>query len=61
MYTDHNKVNIQATQLTDEDGLTQVAFPIDNVQPNQVIEILITAHTPDGGVCTGQTWFRTWW
>lgn len=61
IYGDKRKVNIQVSQPTDNDGLTRISFPINYVQPNEVIEIIVTAQAPGGQTCTGQTWFRIWW
>jgi hypothetical protein len=61
IFPDGVRMNFRVKQPTNEDGLTQISFPVENVTPNQVVEIEVTAQTPNGLECKGKTWFRIWW
>jgi hypothetical protein len=61
IYPDNSKVHIRVSPPTDADGMTNTVFSTLDVKPNQVIEVEVTAQTPGGRDCSGQTWFRIWW
>ncbi len=55
------KVNIRVNQATNLDGLTKVSFPVNGVEPNQVIEVEARVLSASGSESVGRTWFRIWW
>ena len=56
-----------ALPLTNEDGVTELTFPVENVQPNDQIRVEVEViNSPTGPLKNpedGQTstWFRIWW
>lgn len=46
---------------TNADGVTQDKFTVDNVQPNQVVQVTVEADIAQDLKGTAETWFRTWW
>jgi hypothetical protein len=61
VYSDGKSINLRMNQATNSDGYTKASFTVNNVSPNQVVELLVTARTPTGQETTGSTWFRIWW
>jgi hypothetical protein len=49
-----------AAQPTNEDGITQVTFPVGELPFNQVVEVGVEAQY-QGQVEHTATWFRIWW
>ena len=48
-------------KLTGGDGFTSGQFTIPEIQPNQVIEVMVEASVANGPTSTTTTWFRSWW
>lgn len=60
-YPDGRDENFRPSNLTGEDGLAIAVFTVDNVQPNQVIQVQADASIPNGPSGQTSTWFRIWW
>jgi hypothetical protein len=61
VYSDKSQVNLRVNQPTNSDGVTKTAFTVNDVTPNQVVELKVTALTTTGQEAIGNTWFRIWW
>jgi hypothetical protein len=61
VYSDQRQDNIRVNQPTNLDGFTVANFQVNDVQPNQVIDVKVKAVTPAGAIANGATWFRIWW
>lgn len=61
VYSDNNVVNLRMNQPTNADGFTKNTFTVNNVTPNQIVEIKVNVRTPTGQESDGSTWFRIWW
>ena len=48
-------------QHTGEDGLAEAVFTVDNVHPNEVVQVQVDASIPNGPTGQTSTWFRIWW
>ena len=53
--------NYRPENTTNADGFTQVVFDVQNVQPNQVVEVQVKANVVNGPDGSASTWFRIWW
>lgn len=60
-YPDGHEENYRPTHLTNADGFTSIVFTVDDVDPNQVVEITANADIPNGPSAWARTWFRIWW
>jgi hypothetical protein len=60
-YPDGTPDSRRADVLTNTDGVTQAAFTIDEVEPNQTIQVDVEVVLTNGPKGEGSTWFRTWW
>jgi hypothetical protein len=62
-YPDGRVGRVVGSQPTNEDGVTQASFPVDNVRPNQIISVLVETVPNDLVKIKGSatTWFRIWW
>jgi hypothetical protein len=49
------------TLKTNKSGYTSLEFSVPNLNPNEEIEIEVTAQIVNGPSSTATTWFRVWW
>ena len=60
-YPDGREENYRPERLTNADGFTSIVFTVEDVAPNQVVEIIANVDVPNGPKATARTWFRIWW
>ena len=53
--------NYHPQDPTNTDGFTQAEFDVQGLQPNQVVEVAVSASILNGPDGQSQTWFRIWW
>ncbi len=46
---------------TNDYGFAMIEFPVENLDPNQEIQVTVTAQIANGPTSTASTWFRVWW
>lgn len=60
-YPDGRTEKFRPSRLTNAKGLATAVFNIEQVKPNQVIEVTVDASIANGPTGQSSTWFRTWW
>jgi hypothetical protein len=60
-YPDGRSENYRPLHNTDADGLAETTFTIEQVAPNQVIQVEVEASITNGPKNKARTWFRIWW
>lgn len=60
-YPDGREQNYRPERLTNADGFTSIVFTVEDVEPNQVVEITANADVPNGPSARARAWFRIWW
>jgi hypothetical protein len=62
-YPDGQVARVSSKDPTNDDGVAQASFAVENVQPNQIINVLVETVPNDLVKITGSatTWFRIWW
>lgn len=58
---DGSRQNLATLGPTNLSGFTQVDFRLDNVLPNQVVEVQVEATVQNGPSNGTVSWFRIWW
>jgi hypothetical protein len=61
LYPDGREEHYRPQHLTNTDGFTSIGFTVEDVAPNQVVEISANADIPNGPQAWARTWFRIWW
>lgn len=61
IYPDGHSENRRPQAFTDADGVTQDSFTVENVAPNQVIQVAVEAEISADLKGAASTWFRIWW
>jgi hypothetical protein len=49
------------SKATNEYGFTSSEFSVENLRPNQEVQVVIEAKIENGPTTTATTWFRVWW
>jgi hypothetical protein len=61
VYPDGHSENRRPQAFTDADGVTQDSFIVENVEPNQVVQVNVEADISGDLKGAASTWFRIWW
>jgi len=60
-YPDGRTESRKLENLTGGDGLAAGEFELDNIEPNQIIQVAVEAIVVNGPTASATTWFRGWW